>query len=134
MKTRAMVAMNAGVIVLVAWIAIAVAAPAAMAQCCRCDFNGQPSSCNTGFPDQASCEQTCSELSSTFGQFQACAPGMVWGGCSQDLSTYCDVICVAPAPGVAPAPAMSTIGTFIVVVMLVALGAYTLRRRRRPMH
>jgi hypothetical protein len=122
------------------WLGIAVlifigaAAPPVLGQaCCRCDFSqgGQPASCNTGgIPDQSACEEICSLLNSSFGDFQTCPPGMVDVGCSSEPNTYCDISCAVPAPSAAPVPTTSTGGTLVAVVILVALGGYTLSRRR----
>ena len=122
-----------GWVVLAAWLFIgAVASPAAGQGCCRCDFNGVPSSCNTGIPDQTSCESVCAQLQSTFGQFQACPPGTEWDGCTgPDDPGFCDVRCAAVQPSAAAAPTMSMTGIVIAVAILLGLGSLTLRRRGR---
>lgn len=126
--------LTAGWIAGAAWLLIgAIATPASGQGCCRCDVNSVPSSCNTGITSQASCEQVCAQLQSTFGQFQACSAGMEWQGCSgPDDPGFCDVRCAAGPPAAAAAPAMSATGATIAIAMLLGLGSYTLRRRRRP--
>ena len=133
MATNLMAAMKACWLVLIAWVVIGAAAPSVMAQsCCRCDVSGVPSSCNTGaIPNQAACESICLSLpNELFGQFQTCPPGMVLEECSQDSSTYCDAVCVQATPAPASVPTTSATGTLIGVTLLIALGAYTLRRGR----
>ena len=134
MLTNLVAAMKACGLVLIAWVVIGAAAPSVMAQsCCRCDFNGNPESCNTGITDQASCESVCTNiLHQTFGQFQTCPAGMVLDHCSQDQSTYCDAVCVQATPTAAPAPTTSTTGTLLAVAMLVGFGVYSLRRAGQP--
>ena len=135
MATNPITAMKGCWLVLVAWVVIGAAAAPVMAQsCCRCDFNGVPESCNTGsIPDQATCASICENiLHVTFGQFQTCPPGTVIEQCSQDPSTYCDIVCAQATPAAAPAPTTSTTGTLIAVVMLIGFGAYRLRRAGRP--
>lgn len=122
-------------LVVVVWLVLCAAAPPVLGQaCCRCDRDGGTfGSCNTGgIPNQATCEQICAGQSELFGQFQTCPAGMVWGGCSQPPDAPCDAICTEAPPGVAAAPAMSTTGTVLGTLMLVGLGAYTIRRRSRP--
>jgi hypothetical protein len=120
-------------VVLAAWLVIGAAAPRVMAQsCCRCDIGGNPSSCNTGIPDQAICEEVCAKLSSTFGSFQnTCPPGTEFGGCTPpDDPAFCDIICAASAPASVSVPAMSAGGTLVGLGVLVAFGGYRLARRR----
>ncbi len=120
--------------VVVVWLVISAAAQPVLGQaCCRCDRDGGTfGSCNTGgIPDQATCEGICASLSEMFGQFQTCPAGMVFGGCSQPPDPPCNAICSPAPPGAAGAPAMSTTGTLLGALMLVGLGAYTLRRRSR---
>ena len=123
-------ARTANWLVLVAWVVIGAAAAPVMAQCCRCDnSNGSFSSCNPGFPDQASCESLCpTENHSMFGQFQTCPAGMVFNGCSEPS---CDVICVQPTPAAATAPTLTPFGLLVAAFVLVGTGAFTLRRRMR---
>src|SRR5215831_15213289 len=130
MATNSMGSILGGWLVLVAWVVIGASAPPVMAQsCCRCDFNGQPESCNTGIPDQATCESVCiNVLHQTFGQFQTCPAGTVLQRCSQDEGTFCDAVCAEP-PASAPAPTTSTTGTLIAMAMLLGVGCHTLRRR-----
>jgi hypothetical protein len=116
-----------------AWLLIGAAASPAVAQsCCRCDYSpGSPASCNTGsIADQATCEEICGSLGVTFGQFQTCPAGMVIQSCSQDLSTYCDIACVAAPTGSVAAPAMSTSGIVVAIGILVGFGGRILRRRQ----
>jgi len=91
-------------VVLAAWLFIGAAASPAVGQsCCRCDFNGNPSSCNTGISDHASCEEVCGLLQSTFGQFETCPPGTALERCSgPDGDTFCDAVCGPAAPVAAP--------------------------------
>jgi len=121
-------------LVVVVWLVICAAAPPILGQaCCRCDRGGGTfGSCNTGgIPNQATCEGICASQSEMFGQFQTCPAGMVFGGCSQPPDPPCNAICSQATPGAAAAPAVSTTGTLLGTLILVGLGAYTLRRRSR---
>jgi hypothetical protein len=112
-------------------LVIGAATPSSMMaqSCCRCDFGGQPSSCNPGVPDQAECEEVCVVfLNSTFGDFQTCPAGMVQVGCS--MEPFCQIGCALPTPAAASVPTTSTAGTLVAVSILVALGGYTLSQRR----
>jgi hypothetical protein len=115
-------------LIAVVGLVIVGAASSAMAQaCCRCGSGGG-SSCNTGrIPDQATCQQICDDLSTPFGDFQTCPEGMEIVSCSGDA--FCDIVC-QPAPvGAAVAPATSSAGALVSVVILLAAGGYRLRRR-----
>ncbi len=109
-----------------AWLVIGGAASSAMGQaCCRCGSDGG-ASCNTGgIPNQTACEAICADLKTPFGDFQTCPAGMQIVSCNG--ASFCDIVC-QPIP--VPTPATSKAGALVVMVVLLAVGSYRLRRRK----